>query len=140
MQACMAKPPDNLEQIVRNMAVEVGATEAAGFAVEPNVLGGTRVTPLIHFRPDESDDATRTAALAAFKEILTPWVQKAKDAVIEIDGSDNGAGTQFCLVTLARHAEKVVGASTFIVRCRDRQDAQSALMRAQFAAADWPEG
>jgi len=131
----MAKPPDNLEQLVHKIAVEVGATEAAAFAVEPDFFDGYRVNPLMHLRPDEADETVRGAAVAAFKEILTPCVQQAKDGAIEIEGSGNQEGTQFCLVTLARRAEKVVGAGTFIVRCRDLQDAQITLMRVQRAAS-----
>ena len=131
----MAKHPDNLEQLVRKTAVEVGATEAAGFAIEHDAVDGVRIDALVHLRPDESDAPTRAAAIAAFKEILLPQAQNAEDAVIEIEGSDDGAGTQFCLVMLARRSETVVGASTFIVRCRDRRDAQIALMRAQCAAS-----
>jgi hypothetical protein len=117
----MAKTPANLEELLHKMAADVGATEAAAFAVEPDFFDGQRRETLMHVRPDLSDDVIRAAAVAAFKDIVMPCLQQEKDGAIEIARSANETGTQFCLVTLARRAEKVVGVGTFIVRCRDRQ-------------------
>src|SRR5438093_10278799 len=86
-QEDMAKRPANLEQLVRKIASEIGATEAAAFAVAPDFFDGRRISPLLHVRPDRADSAARGAAMAAFKEIVSPCIQQAKDGRIEIEGS-----------------------------------------------------
>ena len=130
----MAKSPANLDELIREIASEVDATEAAAFAVKPDFFDGHRIDPLIHVRPDHADAAARGAAVSAFREIVSPCVQQAKDGAIEIEGTDNGQGKQYCLVALARQDGKVAGAAAFIVRRRDQQDAGIALMRVQRAA------
>ena len=130
----MAESPANLDDLVRGIASEIGATEAAAFSVKPDFFDGHQLDPLLHIRRDNPDAATRAAAVAAFKEILTPCVQQAKDGAVEI-GSWDGQRRQYCLVTLARRGETVAGAVAFIVRCRDEQDADILLRRVQRAAS-----
>ena len=126
----MFEKPDNLELLVRRIAWAIKATEAAVFAVETDFFG-KELKLLLHVRPDKSDAATRDAAVEAFKEIIGPCFQQAKDGAIEIVGTHDMSGMQYCLISLARREEEVVGAAAFIVRCRDIEDARTVLMRVQ---------
>lgn len=114
--------------------MEVGPTEAAAFGVKPDYFEGQRIDPLLHVRPDDSDTTTRAMAVAAFKDIVASCIQAAKDGAIEIEGTDNDQGRQYCLVTLARCEETIAGAAAFIVRCQDEQTAEIALTRVRQAA------
>jgi hypothetical protein len=131
----MAMTPENLEQLIHKIVADIGATEAAAFSVQPDFFEDHRIVPLVHMRPDSPDDAARQAAIAAFKEILTPCIQQANDGAIEIDGTADGETKQFCLVTLARRENEIVGAAMFIVRCRDLEHAHTVLRLVQRAAA-----
>jgi hypothetical protein len=121
----MANSPNSVVQIVRDVAPKIGATEAAAFGVD----GVQRITTLLHLRPGTADITTRRAAVAAFRDILIPCVQVGKDGAIEIEGTNDAFGKQFCLVTLWRRAGIIMDMATFIVRCRDKDEARAALTR-----------
>lgn len=129
----MLNQPANLESLMENIKAEVGATEAAVFGINPDFFDGRHFQPLIHLRPDDSDPAARRTALAAFQDLINPCVQSAKDGIIEIASAGNDTMKQFCLITLAHRENTVVGASAFIVPCRDAQDAEIAMNRIQRA-------
>lgn len=126
--------PANLESLMENIKAEVGATEAAVFGINPDFVDGRHFQPLIHLRPDNSDPAARRTARAAFQDLIDSRVQSAKDSIIEIANAGNDTMKQFCLITLARRQNTVVGVAAFIVPCRDAQDAEIAMKRIQRAA------
>ena len=130
--APMTQSPSNLEQLVQKIAVSIGATEAAAFRVVRDPLGVGNVDLLVHLRPDDSDAATRQAAVAAFEDVIAPCLERGSE--IEV-GADTGSGKQFCLVVLARRGGDIAGAAAFIVRSRNEKVANILLRRVQRAAS-----
>src|SRR6476620_4413465 len=112
-----------------DMAVTVGATEMAVFQLD--ALGLDEPKALYHVRPDKSSTETRNAAIAAFKEILRPCADAAKDGAIEVTDPDATGRRFYCLVVLVRQDARVVGAAMFIVRCSDNDEALALLARLQ---------
>src|SRR4051794_9902086 len=84
--------------LLRAMAVVIGATEAAGFEVEWNARGEVELRPVAHLRPDNSSDDVRRAAIAAFSALVLPCARQRKNGVLTVDTSPNPAGAQFCIV------------------------------------------
>src|SRR5882672_3084873 len=73
-----------ITDLLTTQAVTVVGTEAVSFLIdrgEPQ-LGLFRL--ITHIRPDESDAATRAAAIAAFQDIIRPCVMQGKDGAIEV--------------------------------------------------------
>jgi hypothetical protein len=128
-----ANLPQFVNDLLTTQAVVVAGTEAAGFLVERKTEGLT-LRPIAHIRPDDSDAATRQAALQAFQKILQPCVAQAKDGAIEISAADTNPEPQFCLVTLLRNEGDIVAASAVITRCRNLERAQQRLMSMQLVA------
>ena len=58
-QETMPNSPANLDELIREIASEVDATEAAAFAVKPDFFDGHRIDPLLHLRPDNADARSR---------------------------------------------------------------------------------
>jgi hypothetical protein len=125
---------DNAEGFTGSIAAQVGATEAAAFAIDPAYADVRRFKLLAHLRPDRSDDFTRSRAIAAFKEILARCVEQAKDGIFEIDGTAEAAESQFCLVLLTRQESAVLDVITMIVRGQIA-DVEAALTRARRTAS-----
>jgi hypothetical protein len=115
--------------LLRAMAVVVGATEAAGFAVSWNTRGEVELRPIAHLRPDDSTEDVRRAAIEAFSAVALRPARERTDAVITVDDSPNPLGIQFCIVRLFSFNESTGSAATFIVRCQTKQQAQSLLDR-----------
>ena len=131
----MSKSPDNLEQLIRNIAVDIGATEAVAFAVQRDFRDGFWADVLVHIRPDSSDPKVRGAAVAAFKDVIAPCVAQGKDGAIEVDENDDGRGKQYCIVTLGPRDREVTGVAAFVVRCSGLDDARAILTRVRRGAS-----
>lgn len=123
----MTSSPKNLDELIRGIASRIGATEAVVFGVEQDSFEDRRIDLLLHVRPDNAELAIREAAVAAFKALVSPCIDQARDGAMEVQSTDNVQGRQYCLVTLARRDSKIVGAAAFIVRCRDERSALVAL-------------
>ena len=137
VQRLLAGAP-NLQQFVNDLlttqAVVVAGTEAAGFIIERKD-GEVGLRAIAHIRPDNSSTEMRTAAINAFQQILKPCLDQGKDGAIEINGGDNAAEPQYCLVTLLLRTEgEIVAASAVITRCRNVERAQQRLMSMQLVA------
>jgi hypothetical protein len=124
-------PTSTLEKHLCQIGAAIGATEAAAFRVARRFSSDERLQTLTHVRPDNAARAVRDQAIAAFKEISIPCVEQSKDGAIEIMDSGNENGKQFCLVVLKRGVAKPKGVMTFIVRCRDLDEARSKLSHAK---------
>ncbi len=118
-------------------AVSVEATEMAVFAVDRRFFGGMKLTPLVHVRPDRVTRDRRRAAMDAFQDIVRLCIARGKDAAIEVDSSANDQPPQFCLVTLARRENRLIGASAFIARFADEAEARRALEALQRGRSGW---
>lgn len=99
----------------------------------PATQPGFLLRPVAHLRPDDSDAATRAAAIKAFQEIIAPCVQQGKDGAIEVGAPDAGE-PQYCLVTLLRNEGQVVAAAAVITRARDVERARQRLVSMQLVA------
>jgi RND family efflux transporter MFP subunit len=104
--------------------------------VEPAPEGqkGYQLKAIAHIRPDESDAETRAQALDAFRDIMRQCVEQGKDGAIQIEGTNDGSESQFCLITLLRNEGNVVAASAVITRARDTERAQKLLTPMQLVA------
>src|SRR5688572_12928557 len=136
--ATSANLPAFVNDLVTTQAVVVAGTEAAGFIIEQtaaeNGEANFSLRPIAHIRPDNSDAATRAAALNAFQEIIGPCIAQGKDGAIPVGDGNGEAEPQFCLVTLLRNEGEVVAASAVITRCRDVERAHQRLMSMQLVA------
>lgn len=134
--AASSNLPNFIHDLILTQAHLVAGTEAAAFLVEPPQEQGGQPTlkPVAHIRPDDSDAATRAAALNAFQEIIKPCLEQGKDGAIQIDQSHDGVDWQYCLVTLLRSEGNVVAASAVITRARDLERAQQRLTSMQLVA------
>jgi hypothetical protein len=128
----MLTPPRKLDSLLRRLGGAVGATEAVAFAAHPDQFGED-LTTLVHVRPDNAPDEVCERAIRAFREIVRPLIQEARDAAVEVARSQNERGTQFCLVAMIRREDTVIGASAFIIRRHNRDQAEAMLKRAQRA-------
>jgi hypothetical protein len=90
-----------------------------------------RLRAVQHVRPGDADASQRAAALAAFEDVVGPCVDAAEDRAVQVGADDGWWGPQYCLVTLERTDQRIVGAAAFIVRCLDEVDAASVLTRAR---------
>src|SRR5206468_2242386 len=127
LQAQSANLPAFIHDLLTAQAVYVAGTEAAGFLIEKHE-GKFSLRPIAHIRPDNSDQATRTAAIEAFQEIVAPCVDQSKDGAFEVGTPDGSSEAQYCLVTLLRNEGEVAAVSAVITRCRDIERAQQRLM------------
>lgn len=149
--AASANLPNFINDLILTQAHVVAGTEAAAFLIEPaapppetpetsdtnSAQAGDappeakapqfRLKPVAHIRPDNSDSETRAAALAAFQEIIAPCVEQNKDGAIQIDGTNDGSESQYCLVNLLRADGNPVAVSAVITRSRDLQRATQRL-------------
>lgn len=126
-------PPAFLKELVTTQAVLVAGTEAVVFVLEQGEEGKPGMRLMHHIRPDESDQATRQAAIQAFVNILQPCVAQSKDGAIEV-GSPDGGDAQYCLVTILRDQMQVVAVSAVITRCRSLDRAKQRLSMMQLVA------
>ena len=120
-------------------AVSVGATELAAFAVDRRLFGGTKLTPLVHVRPGTVMRETRRAAMEAFEQIVRRCIARGSDGAIEVEAStpDSDRPPQFCLVTLARRENRLIGAAAFIARFANEVEARRALETLQRGRSGW---
>src|SRR5688572_27381406 len=110
---------DTLQARLVNMAVAVGGTEAVAFGVE---RPSSELRLLVHIRPDNSDAATRAAAVATFEELIAPCVREGVNGVIQVGERDGALPPLFCLVSIVREARPrmdATGAVAIITRCDD---------------------
>jgi phosphoribosylaminoimidazolecarboxamide formyltransferase/IMP cyclohydrolase len=121
--------------LIRAQAVAVTGTEAAAFLIEHHA-GGRMVSAetIVHIRPDQATEETLASAVTAFKEIIKPAIEQDKNGVILIEGTEQPAGPQYCLITLLRKDEKAVACSAIIARAPDQAAAQKLLMYAELVA------
>jgi hypothetical protein len=130
--------PAYINDLLATMAVTVAGTEAAGFVIERDGQNLSLKT-LAHIRPDESDAETRTAALAAFQELVKPCILQGKDGALEV-GAAAGAGAgaeaepQYCLITLLRDGQDIVAVAAVITRCLNLERARQRLLSMQIVA------
>ena len=119
----------NLYDRMCEVAASIGATEMAVFSNASGVAGPD-LKNVLHVRPDDASPEHREAAVAAFRDIVRPCVAQSKDGAIEVAEVPDAAGRlQFCLVTLIRETNEVVGAAAFIVRRTNLDEAKAALAR-----------
>src|SRR3954468_17094604 len=151
-QASVPATPDNRAQIVKRLleapnlpafvhdlvttqAVVVVGTEAAGFLLEATGEENTvTLRPIAHIRPDNSAQDVRSAALAAFQDLIAPCVQQNRDGAIEVSPGTDGQEAQFCLVTLLRNEGNIVAVSAVITRCLNVERARQRLTSMQLVA------
>ena len=126
----MSNPPTHLEQLIRDIAADIGATEAAAFAVRRDFRDGFWTDLLVHIRADDAGPEVRAAAVAAFKDVIAPCVAQGKAGAIEVAAEDDGRGKQYCIVTPGLGGSEVTGVAAFIVRCGDPDAARAVLTRA----------
>ena len=126
--------PDFLNGLLTTQAIMVAGTEAAGFLIEVNAEKEVNMRPMAHIRPDNSDQETRTAALAAFQELVKPCVQQGKDGAIEVSTPNDGSEAQFCLITLLRTDGALIAVSAVITRCLNLERARQRLQSMQLVA------
>ena len=121
------------------VAGRIGASEAAAFSVasEDKSLG-----TLCHVRGGDPDVKPErlSAAINSFKEMVRQCVEGDKDGSFEVGKADGLRGPMFCLVTLARRGDRVVGAAAFIIRSADRDSAKLVLRLARWEAAAFLNG
>jgi hypothetical protein len=65
---------------------------------------------------------------------MKPCIEQGKDGAIQIEGTNDGSESQYCLVTLLRAEGAVVAASAVITRARDLERAQKWLTSMQLVA------
>lgn len=103
-------------------------TELAAFDVEDSddykLLYYTRGHPA-------TDETERQAAINAFIDIIRPCVSARQDGAFQVSDEPPPVRPQYCVVTLARRAGRVVGAAAFVKRCADQNDATLLLRRIQ---------
>lgn len=128
-----ANLPAFLNDLVTTQAVVVAGTEAAAFILERGENNETKLRPVVHIRPDDSDSQTRAAALQAFQNLVGQCVEQGKDGAIDV-GSPDGGEPQYCLVTLLRSEGQVVGVSAVVTRARDTERARQRLTSMQLVA------
>ena len=131
--------PTFVSDLVATQAVTVVGTEAAAFLVErapPDEAGNPQVgmRPIAHIRPDESDQATRDAALRAFQELIVRCVVEGKDGAIPVGPPNEAGEAQFCLITLLRDGVEIVAVSAVVTRCRNDDLARQRLQSMQLVA------
>lgn len=126
--------PAFLYDILHTQAMLVAGTEAAAFALEPTGENQYRLKNLHHIRPDQSTDEVKTQALQAFGEIVGNCLKENKNGTIEIDGSNNGTDTQYCLVTHLRNENQIVASTAVIARCRNQEAARQRLQVMEIVA------
>ena len=131
--------PTFVTDLLATQAVTVVGTEAAAFLVErigTDAQGQPAVTfrDLAHIRPDESDAATRAAALKAFKDLIVRCVIEGKDGAIEVGPPNQDNEPQYCLITLLRDGVEIVAVSAVVTRCRNADLARQRLSSMQLVA------
>ncbi len=131
--------PTFVTDLLATQAVTVVGTEAAAFLVDRigtdeqgNPAAAFR--DIAHIRPDESDAATRAAALKAFKDLIVRCVIEGKDGAIEVGPANEGGEAQFCLITLLRDGGEIVAVSAVVTRCRNVDLARQRLSSMQLVA------
>ena len=102
---------------IRNAAVLVGALEAITFAVDKD--GTLALRPLVHIRPDSSNEAVRTRAVHAFRRLMSESAQAARDEAIPYMVTGDAGVSRYCLalVMSSEKSEHPPLAMGFIVRC-----------------------
>ena len=118
-------------------AVSVEATELAVFAVDRRFFGGMKLTRLLHVRPESATPEARRAAMNAFDEIVRRCIARGSDGAIEVEGANGDRPPQFCLVTLARRENRLIGAAAFIARFADEAEARRALETLERGQRGW---
>jgi len=133
----MKQEPRNYGSLLHQIAATHGCTELAAFDVE---RGADQMRSLYHVTGLKEDQPERkNAAIEAFKEIIARHcLPSGSDAAILVESS--APEQQFCLVTLARRAGKVVGAAAFIKRFDDEEAANAALNQIRSEAEAFRDG
>ncbi|HEV2690044.1 MAG TPA: hypothetical protein VGV35_15905, partial [Bryobacteraceae bacterium] len=126
--------PAFLNDLLTTQAIMVAGTEAAGFLIEAAQEEQLNLRPIAHIRPDNSDADTRSAALAAFQELVKPCVLQGKDGAIEVSTPNDGSEAQFCLITLLRADGNLVAVSAVVTRCLNLERARQRLQSMQLVA------
>ncbi len=131
--------PTFVTDLLATQAVTVVGTEAAAFLVEritTDAQGNPAVAfkDIAHIRPDESDAATRAAALKAFKELIVRCVVEGKDGAIEVGPANQDNEPQYCLITLLRDGAEIVAVSAVVTRCRNADLSRQRLSSMQLVA------
>jgi multidrug resistance efflux pump len=134
--AATSSLPNFIHDLILTQAHVVAGTEAAAFLIEPAAEGqsGHQLKAVAHIRPDDSDAETRAQALDAFRDIMRQCIEQGKDGAIQIEGTNDGSESQFCLITLLRNEGQVFAASAVITRARDTERAQKLLTPMQLVA------
>lgn len=133
--------PQFLFDIAYTQAVVVAGTEACAFLVEPAPPNpdkpdekGVQLRNCAHIRPDNSDESTRQKALQAFSELIAGAIGENQDGFTVVSPANERKEPQYCLITLLRAEDRVVGATAVVTRCLDDQRAQQRLEAMQLVA------
>jgi hypothetical protein len=131
--------PKNYGPFLHELAAAHACTELAAFDVE---TGPDQMRLLYYATGPGADKPERVeAAVKAFKDIIAQYcLPTEKDGVIQVVESPVSDRPQFCLVTLARRAGKVVGAGAFIKRFENDVDAKAELKQIQHEAERFRTG
>lgn len=122
---------DLLQSLVR----VVDGTEAAAFVLGMEPSGSSVPHLHYHLRWDDPDYSIRAAAVRGFAEMVESSVRHHKDGRFAIDRTETPDSTQYCLVILERHGERVAGAVAVITRCADDNAASDKLTELGHAAS-----
>lgn len=115
-----------LNDLATAQAVAVGGTEAAVFLVEPGTKRADTLRPVVHIRPDNSDEQAKATAVAAFKSLVWPCVESGKNGAIEV-GRTDGERPQYCLVANLWDGGALFGTSAVIAQAAGLEEAKRLL-------------
>lgn len=134
----MSETPKNYGPLLHRIAAAHACTELAVF----DVTNGPDQIRLLYRasgsanRAEQEDDAVK-----AFKDIIARHcLPTGKDALIQVVESTPPDRPQFCLVTLAHRAGKLVGAAGFVKRLVNERDAKVELQQIQYEAERFRKG
>jgi hypothetical protein len=114
----------------------VGAAEAAAFSIGGDDEAGreSQLRLLSHIRADDAGAEARDAAVRAFREIVRPWAEHDRDAVIKVWGRSTG-GAQYCLVVRLPDRGRTFAMAALICNCADVGEAREKLNQVTAALA-----
>lgn len=117
------------------------ASEVAEFDFEAEATGRIALRLALHIRPGDDPPEVRDAAVSAFREIIETRLLAEEDGAFKVDDRvpKPGGSAQYCLVLLRRltqtqtqtNAGTITGATAFIMRCLNDEDAATELARAR---------
>jgi hypothetical protein len=118
-------------------ATLVDAPEAAAFSIGDdgeNAARGGDLRLLSHIRADDAAPDVRDAAVRAFRQLVQPWVEHDRNAVIKIWDQSTG-DAQYCLIARLPDRGRTFAIAALICNCADVGVARSRLNAVRGALA-----